>query len=85
MSKGNPVVGCRLPREMYEKIKQLVDRSAYTCFGEPPTVAKWMVQAAKEKLAQIRRRDEHAARKRARRKAAPADPQITVADPGANV
>lgn len=85
MSKGNPIVSCRLTREMHEQIQEIVERSVLSAKGEPHTVASWIVQCVRQELGRIRRNDEYRARKRGRRQAPATGPEITVADPGANV
>lgn len=48
MSKGNPVIKFRCPKDVLAEIQAEVDRTINN--NEPHTVSSWLLKAAKEKL-----------------------------------
>jgi len=55
MGKGSPQLILRIPEEMLEEIKEVVDASLYRRKGEPLTVSSWIRIAIAEKLAHRKR------------------------------
>ena len=55
MAKGSPVVSVRIPAELLELVKEVIDRSADTRRDGPWTLSSFIVSAVEEKLEKMAR------------------------------
>lgn len=64
MSKGNPIVKVRVPRDVLAEVNNAIDSHARRSSREPHTMSSWLLDAIKEKLAHIARSKKSSAKRR---------------------